>query len=238
MSALTAKIEQRLAHDAGVDVIVEEDGDTLVLTGFVDSDRLKQAALEIASDLAGGKRLDDNIEVVDAIPEELGSGHLSEVAVGMFTGATPDLREDAALSPGDFTDQRTLVDPLGAAGPSSSEDDAVSEGDYVYVPPIDPVGTNREVLGGFQTDALEHIEVERSELDGRLGDEPLADAIRQQLRLDASTTDLQIEVEVENRVARLRGRVQYMDDAENAEAVAASVPGIIEVQEELEVEGM
>ena len=39
-------------------------------------------------------------------------------------------------------------------------------------------------------------------------------------------------------IARLRGLVQDLDDAENAEEVAARVPGVIEVREELDVESM
>jgi osmotically-inducible protein OsmY len=39
-----------------------------------------------------------------------------------------------------------------------------------------------------------------------------------------------------NGSVRLRGRVADMDDAENAEAVAARVPGVVEVVEELEVQ--
>jgi osmotically-inducible protein OsmY len=62
-----------------------------------------------------------------------------------------------------------------------------------------------------------------------------ADAIRRELREDAATTDLVIEVVVEQGIARLRGRVPGLEDADNAEAVAARVPGLRDVVEELEV---
>ena len=52
---------------------------------------------------------------------------------------------------------------------------------------------------------------------------------------DSATTDLTIFVAVRNGVAHLRGQVTDLDDADNAEAIAASVPGISEVVEELEV---
>jgi hypothetical protein len=156
----------------------------------------------------------------------------------MFTGATPGLEEDDALSAVDFTDQKTLVDPMAASGPSGEEDDDVSEGGTVYVPPVDPVGNNREIIGGFQSDSMEHVEVERSALDGQLGDEAIADAVRRELREDASTTALEIRVDVENGIVRLRGTVADLDDVENAEAVASIVPGVVEVREELKVEGM
>jgi osmotically-inducible protein OsmY len=108
----------------------------------------------------------------------------------------------------------------------------------VYTPPDDPVITTdahgrAQVLGGFGE--VDDVPVERSAMDGRPGDEALADAIRRELREDAATTDLEIFVAVREGVAHLRGRVADMDDAENAEAVAARVPGVREVVEELEV---
>ena len=239
MSTLTARIEERVARNAGVDVIVEEDAERLVVTGVVDSEEMHQTVLELASDLAEGKVVDDNIDVSDALPAELGSGELSETEVGMFTGAMPGTDDDEALSPVDFTDQKTLVNAEAASGPSESfDEDEVSEGGTVYVPPIDPVGNNREVIGGFQSDSLEHLTPERSALDGQFGDEAIADAVRLALREDSSTTAMELHVAVENRIVRLRGTVADIEDVENAEAVASMVPGVLEVREELRVEGM
>ena len=59
--------------------------------------------------------------------------------------------------------------------------------------------------------------------------------MRRQLAEDSATTDLNIVVAVRNGVAHLRGRVSDLDDADNAESVAARVPGIRDVVEELEV---
>jgi BON domain len=139
----------------------------------------------------------------------------------------------------DFTDQTVMGDPLEASGAnSSSADDPTSSGDAVYSPPIDPVVKTdahgrAEVLGGFGSEDVQPVE--RSASDGRVGDEALADAVRQRLAEDSATTDLNIFVAVRNGVAHLRGQVTDLDDADNAEAVAASVPGIREVVEELEV---
>ena len=68
-----------------------------------------------------------------------------------------------------------------------------------------------------------------------LGDEALADAVRRELAEDAATAELNIFVAVRNGVAHLRGQVADLDDADNAESVAARVPGIREVVEELDV---
>jgi hypothetical protein len=139
----------------------------------------------------------------------------------------------------DFTDQSALRDPSEASGASSSgSDDPAASGDVVYAPPIDPVVKTdahgwAEILGGFGSDDDEPVE--RSDFDGRIGDEALADAVRRRLAEDSATTDLEIVVAVRNGVVHLRGQVTDLDDADNAEAVAASVPGIREVVEELEV---
>jgi osmotically-inducible protein OsmY len=93
-----------------------------------------------------------------------------------------------------------------------------------------------EVLGGFEQDAMSEVDVPRSAQDGQLGDEAIADAIRQELREDATTTDLRIRVLVRKGVAHLRGHVAGPEDAENAEDVASRVPGVAEVVDELEVD--
>jgi hypothetical protein len=153
----------------------------------------------------------------------------------MTESVEEEMREEEALEPGDFTDQSTLSYPESASGPSTSLDyDAVSEGDEAYVPPTDPVGTNTEVIGGLQHSSLDSIEVERSS-DGTLGDEGIADAVRRELREDAATTDLRLDVEVFQGVVTLRGRVPLLEDAENAEAVASMVPGVVEVVDEMEI---
>ncbi len=139
----------------------------------------------------------------------------------------------------DFTDQSEMRDPSEASGANNSgADDPAAEGDAVYTPPIDPVVKTdthgrAEILGGFGSD--DDSPVERSASDGQLGDEALADAVRRRLAEDSATTDLPIIVAVRNGVAHLRGQVTDLDDADNAESVAASVPGIREVVEELEV---
>jgi hypothetical protein len=139
----------------------------------------------------------------------------------------------------DFTSQPIMHDPIEASGPDSwGPEDPAASGDAVYSPPTDPVVKpdahgRTEILGGFGFDA--DTRVEPSASDGRPGDEALADAVRRRLAEDSATTDLPIVVAVHNGVAHLRGQVTDLDDADNAEAVAASVPGIRDVVEELEV---
>jgi hypothetical protein len=71
-----------------------------------------------------------------------------------------------------------------------------------------------------------------------LGDEELANAVRRALQQDALTTGTTILVEVEHGVVHLDGRVGYLQDAEAAQAVAARVPGVRHVEDDLDVKSM
>ncbi|HRC62273.1 MAG TPA: BON domain-containing protein [Dehalococcoidia bacterium] len=237
MSTLSEDIERRLREQAGLYVIVEEQDGALVLSGLVDTEDDRAAALDVVGEMAPGYEVDDDIEVSAGIPEQTTAGRLMEGGAGMFADAEADLDMEAeAIEPGDFTDQP--IEEYGdyAAGPSSSfEEDEASDGDEVFVPPTDPVGTDREVIGGLSTTSMDEVDVEPSS-DGSLGDEAIRDAILRELREDAMTTDLQIEVTVLEGLVTLTGTVPSIDSAESAEEVAARVPGVVEVDEELDVE--
>ena len=112
-----------------------------------------------------------------------------------------------------------------------------------YTPPTDPViGTSGnqaddvEILNGFAESADQSGMHDPRSIPR--GDEELVDAVRGALRLDAATTDLDILVTANDGVVTLRGLVQSLDEADMAESVAASVTGVDEVVDELQVEGM
>ncbi len=239
MSALTAEIERQLEERANLHIMVEEDAGKLVLSGNIESEDDRTTALDIVAEVSGDYEIDDNLEVTVGIPEETDLGSLEDSGSGMFPDAEADLEaEDEAIEPGDFTDQPVQQYGDFAAGPSSSfAEDEAAEGDEVFVPPTDPVGTDREVIGGLATTSMDDISVERSS-DGRLGDEAIRDAILRELREDAATTDLVVDVEVFEGSVTLRGSVPSVIDVENAEEVAARVPGVVEVDEELDVEDL
>jgi osmotically-inducible protein OsmY len=81
---------------------------------------------------------------------------------------------------------------------------------------------------------MDEIELERSS-DGHLGESAIEDAILRELREDAATNGLEIQVTFRRGIARLRGRVDDVLDVENATEVTARVPGVIDVLDELEV---
>lgn len=118
--------------------------------------------------------------------------------------------------------------------------EAVEEGEP-YLPPIDPPLTTRPltnagVRGGFSTGADEELDdTEDDPLRVRGGDDDIADRVIRALRMDAYTTDLNIDVDVEDGVVYLTGKVRSLEDVERAEEVAGSVPGVEEVEEDLEI---
>lgn len=238
--ATIADLERTITDTVGVPVTLERDGGRLVVTAFVSHEEMRDAILDLARDAAGALDVEDNIDVTDVLAGETAGLVISDQDLQGGPGGTPGFEEES-LEAGDFQDQSrdtNLTDGWSASGPTSAMDeDLVSEGDAVFVPPTDPVGTSREVIGGLQLSSMDSIEVARSS-DGTLGDEAIADAIRRELREDSATTALEVDVDVYRGIARLRGLVQDLDDAENAEEVAARVPGVIEVREELDVESM
>jgi osmotically-inducible protein OsmY len=231
--------------DAGLDLIVEHDEQRLIISGIVSTEAERAAALDIANVVAGDEiAIDDSIEVSGAMPDEAGGVDLSESEVAGFTGATPGLEDPETAMPRDFTDQDT-IDAPALAQPMSMSDDGRPMGEEIsraaedgetYVPPTDPVGTDTETIGGFARSSMDATEPERSS-DGTFGDEAIREAIMRELREDAATTALEVNVEVIQGVAILTGNVSDILDAESAEEVAGRVNGVVEVRERLDVRG-
>jgi osmotically-inducible protein OsmY len=240
--ALTRRIEQQLA-DAGLQVIVERSDGALVLSGIVDSEESRQAALDIVTQAAPpDTRIDDQIDIQAILPTGIDDFASDDPTAELTDSADEILADGGELEP-DFMDQPGFSNPIQAAGAESSDDEDMAESGEIYTPPIDPVVTTdahgaAQVLGGFGLDAEDDLTVERSAEDRSPGDEALAEAIRRELAEDSATTDLNIVVAVRNGVAHLRGQVADLDDADNAESVAARVPGVRDVVEELDVAGL
>jgi len=159
--------------------------------------------------------------------------------------ALSDAIDDSALDDIDLDPLQTPTDTNVIDAVGDYEPDLLTEPepDPAFFAPVDPVLTadtsgDAEVLNGFSPTAMDGEHVDRSVEDNIPGDEALADAVRAALRADAATTDLDVRVQVARGVARLRGQVASLEDAENAEAVAADVPGVNDVIEEIDVDGM
>jgi osmotically-inducible protein OsmY len=238
MSAVTERIEHELVRLADVYAAVEEQGDAVVLSGIIESEEQRLAAFDIVQTIAPQKRIIDDLEIEGSLPERIENGHIVSATIGDAPVADTGTEEPFdAIEPGDFTDQPILENSFGASGPGyTAADEDISEGEDVYVPPIDPTRSrDNEVLGGFSTSAMDEVDVERSS-DGTLGNIAIEEAVLRELREDSATNGLEIEVTVRRGIARLRGVVNDVIDVENATEVASRVPGVIDVLDELEVQ--
>jgi osmotically-inducible protein OsmY len=232
---LTGRIERELERRAGVNAAVEIRGGEVVLSGRVDTAEARQAAEDIVAELAPELRLTNDLEVENVLPTEVSSFYAGVAPSAEAPESVEQIAEREGEIDPDFTDQALSTSGLATAGVDTYE-----EQDTVYFPPTDPVITTdargeAQVLGGFSPSSTASIEVDRSTSDRQYGDEAIADAVRRELREDAATTDLDLDVQVRGGVVHLQGVVTHMDDAENAEEVASRVPGVREVVEELSV---
>jgi osmotically-inducible protein OsmY len=238
------QIERAIREVAELDVVVEEADGVITLEGIVDSERDRQAAEDIAADLAGDAEIDNALDVQNTLPYSVDSFNDEQSSADATDSASPEDQADALIDP-DFTSQRLTDDPQSVSGPTDSADaDAsVDDGDVAYVPPVDPVATpgqggQEEVLGGFNVSALDEDGTEPLADNLGYGDEAIADAVRRELREDAATTDLAVRVGVRHGIVFLHGTVADVDDAEAAEEVASRVPGVREVRESIDIGGV
>ncbi len=239
--SLSRSIELQVAEQAGQEVAVrEESGGILRLEGRVDSYEARQAVEDIASSVAPGRRIENDLDVDEVLPASAGSIDNDDPSLDLADSLEELQASGADLAP-DFLGRPVVTDPVEIPGPDSWGPDDVAETGDTYAPPSDPVVTTdahgrTQVLGGFEQDSLDSIEVDRSAMDNLPGDEAIADAVRRELREDSATTALPLYVEVRRGVVHLRGTVPGPEDAENAESIAWEVPGVVDVRDEMEVQ--
>jgi len=109
-----------------------------------------------------------------------------------------------------------------------------------YFPPTDPPirrdASNAAILSGFSATSLEEDDPgEEDPLRVLGGDDEIAERVRYALATDGYTADLNIDVEVDDGIVYLHGKVRSLEDIEQAEQVAGSVEGVDEVEEDLEI---
>ena len=219
LAQLGANIGWQLEQVTGLHLSVHLHGRTATLRGRVPSVEARQAVLDIIAELAPRWRIVDDLELEVAVPEVGRHAHIRELD-----------RPDASASTAETVDSDSMESDAFAAGESGEP----------FVPAMDPVvGLDHrgrvQVIGGFAMSSLDEIEVEPSAQDPLPGDEALVEAILRELREDASTTALELTVEVHDGVATLLGMVAGPEDADAAETVVARVPGVVDVVDLLDV---
>lgn len=158
--------------------------------------------------------------------------------------------DEAGGYDGAMTEQEDVIslDADFASDPGTSNVIDVIENGATYFPPTDPPTARADdndgfaILNGFadsSTDEIGAVATLPEDGERRVPtDDELADIVRRELREDAVTTDLSIHVTARGSTVTLRGVVDTLEDAENAEAVAYEVPSVVEVQEELTIRGI
>ncbi|HEY3112029.1 MAG TPA: BON domain-containing protein, partial [Chloroflexota bacterium] len=151
-TSLTTRIERAL-EGAGLHLAVEEERDRITISGLVDSAEAREAILEIACPLAGGKTIDLDVEVSVTLPKEgadvpvPSAGNLADTIVEV-DDPNRELRPDLmSMDPG-----------------STDELSVIEDGEQPYFPPTDPVvaaesSAELEVLGGWTPTAADDAEV-------------------------------------------------------------------------------
>jgi hypothetical protein len=138
---------------------------------------------------------------------------------------------EISMSPRNPVSDRDLVDEPIADEPELAMDD---ESEYLSDdPPTDP-----PILPGGEDNAVVPGAIEDGDLgdgEGRLGDTEITASVRRLLRMDASTSMLSLVVHTHRGVVTLHGVIQSLDDADNAAAVAAQAPGVLEVVDAMDV---
>jgi len=116
-------------------------------------------------------------------------------------------------------------------------DEEAAEGAEPFFPPTDPVlnGRGRSVIGGFDRTSMDSLEVDPSTIDEEPGDEALAEAVRRELREDALTSALAVDVQVRRGIVFLRGTAGDIDETDDVAEVASRVPGVREVVEQMAI---
>ncbi len=236
---IATDIETRLSQ-AEIPLIVEVREGVARLTGRVESQRVRQAALDLARSVDGVLGIDDQIDYEVVAPD-------------MYFEPQDDDEEFG------YADREALLDDISDTEPTFQGDtgawdfqEAIEEGEP-YFPPTDPVvrpstdEQDLDVLGGFSESSMDELVTDpdlepwanagEPDVFGPRQDGDIQRDVENELREDAYTTDIPVHVNVVNGIVYLRGKVHSITDAEYAEEVAGRVPGVAEVQDLTEVEG-
>ncbi|MBI4318875.1 MAG: BON domain-containing protein [Chloroflexi bacterium] len=226
-SELRLRAEAALAPLALRPIDVTVDDGVAYLTGTVRTGHEQEMAEGLVRQVRGIRKVVDRLQI----------GEVAEIAeeapIEVLEDTSFEAMESVQAEP-DFTTWIGTTDVMEAG---SGTEPFFPPTDTVVVP-VEREEEGIEVLGGFAPTSEDNL----TEPEGHPPaiyhtDDELAEDVRLALLRDASTNPLspQIRIAVRNGVVCLRGAVQSIEDVEQAEAVAAMVPGVAEVREELEI---
>lgn len=224
---LLLRVEAVLAPLAYRPINVSVDDGIVYLDGTVRSGNEKAEAERMVERVRGVRKVVNKLNIGETVPMRLNveGEPIQDPDFQKLESAEPVIEPD-------------LEDDIG----SSDVMESGSENEPFF-PPTDPVvlPTDREeegivVIGGFAPTADDNVSEPQDHPPAVYHtDDEIADDVRQALRRNAGTASLVLSVGVRDGVVYLRGKVQSIEDVEQAEAVAGEVPGVLEVREELEI---
>lgn len=214
-------------------IVSSDQKGVIALDGAVRTDQAHQRATLLASQVPGVRQVINRLNVDPLV----GSMPVNRAVT------SPELAAEIELNHFHFaagTEDR-FNESIGTTDTAISADEAIP-----YFAPTDPPvrrAPRREegyaVVGGFSQTALDApIDLEQLPRALTDGDDEIARRVRLALKEDAGTADLTIYVVVRQGIVHLRGEVPSLTDAELAEEVASRAPGVLEVDEELDVVGI
>ncbi len=216
----------------GLTVSFNRKGD-VTLDGAVRTHQAREDAERLASRVPGVRRVVNRLNLDPLV----GSMPVRRTVI------SPELAAEIELTQGHYasgTEDR-FNESIGTTDTAIAADEAVP-----YFAPTDPpvrraprAEEGYAVVGGFSQTALDApIDLEQLPSALTAGDDEIARRVRLALKEDAGTADLPVHVVVREGIVHLRGVVPSLADAELAEEVASRAPGVLDVEEELAVEGI
>lgn len=231
----------RTLESAGIHLASEIRDGALVLSGAVIEPEDRQAALDVAHALVDslGLAIEDAIEFMDEEVETTLRDSGGDPVIAFDQDA---MRETIV----EGTDGAIEIEPDFAGDVGTTDSRLAVEEGVPYFPPTDPVirtesaisdedAEGIEVEGGFAETAMDEDDDPATVFPSI--DDDLAEAVMRELRQDAITADLvsRIRVTARGGIVTLIGRVETLEDADEAAGVAERVDGVVEVREELDV---
>ncbi|MHB1417309.1 MAG: BON domain-containing protein [Chloroflexota bacterium] len=226
-SEIRVLVEDILATYESTEIYADVRNGVVSLVGQVNTEEARREIEEAIAQIDGVRKVTNDLQI-DFVPAE--GAHL------IYHPELPVELDEDVVAEGteyDLNDEQGTTDVME----SSSEAEPFFPPTDLVVRPAPETEEGFEVVGGFSGTAMDDVsEGEAPVSDVEFGDEQLADDIRRELKEDSLTTELKIRVTVRNGVAYLYGSVPSTEDADAAEEVAARVPGVVEVQENLSVQ--
>lgn len=235
--ALRLEVGAALSVFVSLRVRVDVRGGVVRLRGVAPSRNIIREAVKLAAAVEGVERVENELFVPDDY--QVASSVQQDVPQPTVDASLETLQEDGFLPP---EDTPGLQEEVG----SSDWETVIEDFDEPYTPAVDPVVEptgdgieNLQVVGGFATTALDNADDQAfHEPNVPHSDDEVQEDVQLALARDAATNGLDVYVEVDRGIAHLTGKVTSMDEVDIVEEVVRRVPQVLDVENDLLIEGV